>query len=262
MNENNGDLACEASEPHIQTFPRQNLYWNLLEFYGEKSIVCTLQLYTNNSQTRLGRHSFLFYFLHLTLLRFPEKWRTAHIMKGKKTGAYFSVRKDTETRRLGNVSVECDGHIITIRLFSLHVLYTCIAKTMEPLAEVASWGFQATTSDGLRLRVHLMIASYVSDLPEIESLLSLKREACTRLPFYRYLIYREDLANAIFGTPRTLCDTMDVMTKMTEAVRKQNFSFNCHRIRYFHCSETSQLLKYTGVLTYIDFSRTNEGISF
>lgn len=82
---------------------------------------------------------------------------------------------------------------------------------MESLAEHALRGFQATTSDGLRISVHSMLASHDANISKVEDLLALKQVSSTTSPCHRGFINRVDLINAVWEAPRTFCHTMEVM---------------------------------------------------
>lgn len=114
---------------------------------------------------------------------------------------------------LGRFLVENERTIKLTWIFVLHVLHTCTEEMMEPLAELPLYCFQTTWSDVFRLREHSKLASYASDIPEVENFLSLKQKAAKMSPWQRYLLHREDLAHLHCGAARSIFITMKIMEK-------------------------------------------------
>lgn len=137
MNVNTENLACKGTEPHNQTSRKLDVCQRLPVLHSEKFLVEAPQLKKRKLYTTLGEHTFLLYPLQVTHLTFTDKLRRAHLTRGDTIVHYLLVQKDTQTRRLGHVSAESEKRTKATRLFSLHVLHTCIGKTMEALAEVA-----------------------------------------------------------------------------------------------------------------------------
>lgn len=124
---------------------------------------------------------------------------------------------------LVQVSAEDERSTKATRLFALYDLQIEIGKTMVPVEELSQYGFPATTSNGLRLRVHFLLASYAADLPDVVYLFSLEREASRKTPCHRCLVHREHLQNSSFGAPRRICGNMEIMAKNDGSSEKAHF---------------------------------------
>lgn len=176
----------------------------------------------------------------------------ARITRIKTLVAYLPLRKELQRKQLEKISFQTEGSFKSTPLLFLHMLHTCMEKTMDPLAKIYLRCFQATISDELRYRVYLMPASYVSDLAEVLEQLSLKSEALQR-PLSTDALYIERTWHTRFLILWGPCVVQwKIMAKNDECSKKAYFLAQFSRcILCFQCSRTSQYLEYTHTLTCI-----------
>lgn len=99
----------------------------------------------------------------------------------------------------------------------------------------AEEGILVTRSDGKKLRSHLMLSSYLADLPEAEYMTSVKRNSLTASPFHRCNVFKADLPSCTKYTEGNLRTTTELIEKLkeedTEIVKtlkmKSILSFSC-----------------------------------
>lgn len=211
MNSNIGVFGGRAVKEQIELSQKRDVFWRTISLHGEQSGVGAIQVYSDKSQTTLGAHALFFYPLHVTLLNFTEEWRRANISSGRTIVAYLPVHNEplNETKNTPTNAIQIPSKIT--RLLSLRALHSSINNALQPLAEASFCGLSVQTSDGFRLRLHFMMASYVADLPETEDLLSLKRGSATQSPCHRCMVQKHDLADMRCGTPRSLCEAMQLL---------------------------------------------------
>lgn len=124
------------------------------------------------------------------MLNYAEEWRRYKSQHGIEITAYLPVQDQT-------THVDCrDGHCYEpsrmreklSRLMILDFLHMSINHVLQPLYFNARQGLRMETAGNMRLRMHLIIGSCVSDNPETRGLLALKRGGMTNAPCYRCII--------------------------------------------------------------------------
>lgn len=93
----------------------------------------------------------------------------------------------------------------------LENLHFCTDDKLHPLADAVVVGIHDLTSDQNRLRMHVVLGSYVWDNPESEDLLGLKRGNRTNSPCYRCLLSRLYINGCKLETVRTLGATLKIL---------------------------------------------------
>lgn len=95
--------------------------------------------------------------------------------------------------------------------FLLEALHAWINATLRPLANAANRGSKVVTSDGSSSKAHFLPASYLSDIPEMEGLLSSRRGADTTSPLHRHSIDGSSIGDSRCGFPNTHSRTLEVL---------------------------------------------------
>lgn len=70
MNSEIGNHACPAAEHYIKSWHDQNVGWRDTNMYGEQSIIATIRLFRDKSQTYSRAGALLFCHLHITVVNF------------------------------------------------------------------------------------------------------------------------------------------------------------------------------------------------
>lgn len=213
LNSRLGNEAFPCAEAYIKSHSNIDVIWMDSATDNEQSFIAGLQLFSDKSQTSLSSGSVQFYPLHVTLLNFTEEYRRRHIMNGDTIVAYLPVRYDIKNVQDDGEEQRVKENSKVSRLFMLRMLHRCIETALEPLREYALKGIIMKTSDGIHLRSHLLLASYVADGPEAEDLLSVKRGSMTKSPCCRCLIVKDLLSGCVCGDPRTLSSTLSILRR-------------------------------------------------
>lgn len=190
MNADIGRRACVKAENIVKDCTDEGVYWRTQPKDGEKSCMGGLQIFSDKSQIALKAGTLSFYPLHMTLINFTEEARRCHIVERRTVVAYLpvtfqhadsddgnalSTTTRTKKRRIGRVDF-------------LEGLHESISFVMTPVIEAALSGLCCATSDVYRFRLHLMMTSYISDNPEAEDMLSVKRGCATDSPCHRCVV--------------------------------------------------------------------------
>lgn len=98
-------------------------------------------------------------------------------------GVYLPVRyKATDacnTKRSEEYTKTPARTVTKTREKVLKALHESINYSLENVNKCAVIGLECKTSDNARILNHMMIGSYISDIPECEELLSVKRYYCS-----------------------------------------------------------------------------------
>lgn len=154
-----------------------------------------LQRFSDKSQTFSKARSFVFYSLHVTLLNFPENQPRSRILSGRTFCLYFPAehqRKDeraSTTRGSNNVRNEHSKVISKTEI--LQNLNESISLSLEALIEIAVKELKFKTSDRTEILFHLILSSYIVDLPESEDMFSMKRGTQTISPCHNCLVWNK-----------------------------------------------------------------------
>ena len=180
-----GVKAATLAQEIIKKSQNRCISWRTLAADGDESFIAMVQIYSDKSQTSLKTSALKFYPLHLTLFNFKEEWRRRVISSGESIIGYLPVEFSELTpngRRKGN------------REDILLALHDSIEFIFEPLMKVAMEGISFQTADFKNVRAHLMLSSYVADIPEAEDMLSIKRNTNTSSPCHRCLVGKESMS--------------------------------------------------------------------
>lgn len=206
-----GKYACPAAERAIKQDCDSSVSWKTYAEDGVQSAIGCLQIFSDKSQTSLKAGSLVFYPLHVTLLNFTEEWRRAHITSGRTITSYlpvtFSAEGDSHTVQL---RVGCKWKSFP-RIQVLRALHESVERSLDPLAYVARKGIAAKSTDRRAYVFHILLCSYLSDIPEAEDMLGVKRGVLTKAPCHNCLVRREDMADSTFARRRTLRETLELL---------------------------------------------------
>lgn len=116
---------------------------------------------------RAGAH--LFYPLHIALLNETEGVCRALVASGLAIVEYLPVSFAS------NEEADDDNKQKFTRLDNLLALHESITNALKKIYEMAYVGSNAMTRDMHYLRMHIILVSYVCDIPEAEDMLSITR---------------------------------------------------------------------------------------
>lgn len=105
----------------------------------------------------------------------------------------------------------------------MEALHECIQTCFQPLGNRAIAGVQCETSDK-NLKAHILLASYVADIPEPEDLLSMKRGSQTAFPCHGSPVKKGQLPQFTKERRRTLQETKSLINRYCRTVNKKCFS--------------------------------------
>lgn len=90
--------SYKMPEPHIQTAITRGVFWKVLEFHGRQTVPKTPQCFSEKPQKTLGEHSFMFYFLHITLPRCFKRVSQTSRFERRYNWNWFSSTKQLSNR--------------------------------------------------------------------------------------------------------------------------------------------------------------------
>lgn len=217
LNSGIGRVVVPMVEDYVKRNELNDVRWRTTESDGEASCVGCLQFFSDKSQTSLSAGAFKFYPIHVTLLNFTEGARRSHICEGRTLFAYLPVTFcgcDCSTDA-GIDLCKCRAKEKRVkRVDFLEALHDSINFSVEPLARTALSGMPSVTLDGIHLRMHLVVSSYLCDTPEAEDLLAVKRGTQCQSPCHVCLVRKEDLPFSCVGTGRSLKDTSIMVSRL------------------------------------------------
>ena len=100
----------------------------------------------------------------------------------------------------------------------LHALHKSIETVFQPLHESCLKGIVIRTIEGKKLRCHLLLSSYIADIPEAEDLLSVKQNTSTESPCHRCIVRKENLLFCTNELERTAEKTRQLLRSITSNV--------------------------------------------
>ena len=209
-----GLSAIPLVEKAVKSSSDPEVLWETAKCDGTQSMVGCLQVYSDKSVTSLTSHSFVFYPLHLTLINFSEERRRSLIGNGSTVVAYLPVT----TNSSANFSLQQREGMMKKKVLDkvnrLLALHETVEFCLEEVSKLAEVGVVCETRDKCRVRMHFLLASYVSDIPEAEDLLGLKRGNQTPSPCYQCLVRKESMAESSFAKSRSLMHTRRLIERL------------------------------------------------
>lgn len=187
MNSKLGNKLVPLVKSIICKSESSTVTWREVGLDGEQSVVACIQLFSDKSQASLSASAFKFYPLHINLLNYREAERRSHITDGRTVFAYLPVRFDASQDHVDGKKPHFD------RVDFIRALHHAIEFVLEPLGCDALRGASVKTADEKRLRLHFVLSSYVSDTPEAEDLLGVKRGNNTESPCHRCNVSRDQM---------------------------------------------------------------------
>lgn len=170
--------------------------WWTTEVDGKQSAIGLLQILSDESQTKLQSDAFDFYPLHRTLLNFSKvKWRE-HFSKWRTVAACLPVSFD----RSGTAEKFCTGTYEVRptakfgRVDSLSARHHNVEHVLLKISRVTMQRVFNSSSDKLLFRLHMLLTSYLADLPEADDMLGVERSHLTLCPCHRCLLSREEMS--------------------------------------------------------------------
>lgn len=215
MNSEFGTGACAAAEDCVKKSLNRNVCWKIMARDGEQSAIAGVQVFSDKSHMSLDIDSLAFHPLHATFVNFSEDSRRKHITSGCTVVAYLPVRIDG----IDDANSGVTGRRRKVqRVHLIQAFHNSICFALKPLMDEAMGGFIATSADKFKLRLHLVLASYICDIPEAEDSLSVKRGNQTESPCFRCLVRKGNLADGLCGETRTLAHTKQLLTGLERGI--------------------------------------------
>lgn len=227
MNSNLGVKAVKKVIAAIKLSTDDSVFWRNRNEHDTESFVALVQLYSDKTQTSLNQSSFSFYPIHLNLLNFKESFRRENISSGRSIAAFLPVEyhfsNDEDVTHKKGVT----GFKLTKRVHQLKALHQSVNYCMEALKPKAIVGIPMTTSDGSSLHTHVLVSSYIADLPEAEDMTGIKRGGSTSFPCHRCMVPKESMNKKNTNFPkRNIKTAMQLMNEIRDGVPNVVDKFN------------------------------------
>ena len=206
MNADLGAKVCNLVERAIKQHNRSDVRWRTFESDGEQSVTGFCQVYSDKS---FANESFSFYPLHLLLLNLTESKRRKMITSGASIISYLPIKFESKSEE--NLSSKFT------RIQLLQALHKSIEYFFLGIIDAALPGISVVTEDKKKIRFHLVLASYVADIPESEDLVGVKRRVRTKKPCHRCLIPVERLSYCTREQPRSIKNTYNILNRGEES---------------------------------------------
>lgn len=168
--------------------------WKTKEINGEDSLTAAIQVFSDESKTSLKAGAIMVYPLHITTVNFIQGERKEPISKTRTLVAHLPVcsMQTSGHDRLprtepGRTKFGCEDILRALHESIEYILPYLTTKCSSP-------DFLGTTVDKQRLRLHSIICTYISDTPEAEEMVVVKRDNLTNMPHFQ-----------CFSEKKTLC---------------------------------------------------------
>jgi Plavaka transposase len=171
----NADLAVEAFsevKDKVCSSPDPKVFWNA-GLGPSQSIVGGVALYSDKSSMTASALSKYFYSLHVVWLNASAAYRHKLIACGSTVVAYLSTRLLDEG--VGGKPRESQS----VRQVMLH---KCLSLALEPICSKMLCRLLATTRDGTSPKVHIVLGTYITDVPEGKDVSCIKHGNTTPMP--------------------------------------------------------------------------------
>ena len=218
MNSEMGVGAARKAIEEIKCSSDPEVFWRNMKVHRSQSIMALLQLYSDKSQTSLSQNNFSFYPVHINFLNFKERVRREHISSGRSIFAYlpvqYNISNDEEIIKNIEVNERKKGNKYVRRVQVLKALHECMNFSLQELKKNAKIGISVQTKDDLNLHAHIMLSSYIADLPEAEDMTGIKRGGNTAHPCHRCLVTKEEMPFSTRATKRNVQHTIELLKKV------------------------------------------------
>jgi len=193
-----GKQAYPVVRELIEMSATSNVRWHEPDVDGEQSVVAFLQLYSDKSKTTLKMSGLTFYPFHVNIMNFTEPMQNMMINHGHTILAFLPVEFMT---------LSCGGDLVDAyidRVSKLKAIHHVINQVMKPLSDVAVAGISCPTKDGKVLRLHLVLGSYIADIPEQKDMLGVRYSNRTAQPCPRCHVPVQELKHSKVGDARSV----------------------------------------------------------
>lgn len=180
-----------SAVPAAEKMNKESKDWIIL--WEEKSrdiielIIGCLQLFFDKSHLSMSAGSFILCPLHVTLLNFSEEQRRVYMKSDMIVCAYLRIHfdwtfsntknKDHEFRKKKKISSRTREHV-------LRALHQDIRSSQNNLKRAALKDLKCRTIDNNHVLLHLMLFSYIADIPDSQNFLSVRRGTRSLSPFH------------------------------------------------------------------------------
>ena len=193
------DLIEMSSTEHVR--------WHEPYVDGEQSVVAFLQLYSDKSKTTMKMSGITFYPFHLNIMNFSEPMQSLMKNNGHTILAFLPV----EFTNVNSLSGSVDAYIDQVS--KLKTIHQVICDVMKPLSDAAVVGIPCTTKDKKILRLHLVLGSYIADIPEQKDMLGVRYSNRTMQPCPRCHVPVQDMKHSKIGDTRSVDETRNVLSE-------------------------------------------------
>ena len=183
-----GLLATEAF-PRVKDFIMSSsdpdIMWRDSASPGPESAIGGLVLYSDASKTSLSASAKTFHPLHIVLMNFSDRYRRQVVTRGESIVAYLptelTANEDAHERQTKSQEMQ-------------DLFHESVRVALRPISENMLRGLVVQDAKGTRRTLHMVLAGYITDIPEGKLIAGTKQGNKTPHPCASCLVRADDLS--------------------------------------------------------------------
>ena len=201
-----GQQAYHVVRDMIELSEEADVRWYEEEVDGQQSAIAFLKLYSDKSKTTMKVSGLTFYPLHVNIMNLSESTQNMLCSHGHTLVAFLPV----EFKHVLSL-IEAE-HISLSRLDRMKNVHYVIGEIMKPLSYNEERGIHCKTVDGHSIRLHMVLGSYIADIPEQKDMVCVKYSNRTKHPCPRCHVQAQELKRTTLARLRTLQETRRIIS--------------------------------------------------